>query len=177
MPAIVQWDEITLSGAASPRLDLADAAGARITRVLASALADAGIAPLDAAPAPGPSVALLAERVLPEAASGSALATAADAANWGVGPLADTRAPSLVVVHHVRVRTSAHRLAELGLGLAFSAPSLPSGGEEATYAGLIAPETGRLVWVMAFDGERAATETSAEAIADRIVARLAEDGL
>jgi len=171
LPTLAQVERVKLSGAVE-RLNKSEREAAdALDLALADVLRERGVV-VDASTIANPIRSGLAELVLPTAARSRELPTAADVGHWRLIPTSTDADMSLIVVHHSRATTSGHKMAEVGLSLAFAAPSLPGSGRSVTYGALVDSGSGEVLKVRFVSSGNARTAAGAHRIAGDLLDQL-----
>lgn len=171
-PVAVEAVAVELSGVQIARPDWEQASAIHLEAALLEELAGSGTQVARGAPGDFGAVLVLAEAVLPEASAASTLPTASGPAHWSLGPLPHAGETALVVVHRAFHTTSGHRIAEIGLGLAFANPLMPDRGDSISHMALVNGGSGVVEWVTTVEGGDARTKEGAREIARRLLARI-----
>lgn len=186
LPVRAEMTLTELSGTQTERADWAREAETALSQAVMRVLQDAGYTvypPPENWPSTGmPDTLALVERVLPMAAqhvqeARTPLATSLDISFWSLGPLSPPEAMPdgtlvLSLVHKANLTSAGHQIAQIGLSAAFALPTWPDAGAQTTYAALVEPLTGDLVWIASFHGGDPRSITGAHDIAAQLVSLL-----
>jgi hypothetical protein len=175
LPVQAEAVSIQVSGAAQPRPDWETQIARELTLALGQALSNRGIQVLQpgavTASVPGP----LLKQVLPAASRRPRLPTAQSPGHWSLAPLTLGDETVLLVFQEFAPTSWGHKVAEVGLGLAFATPVLPNRGESVTHFALVDGASGDLLSANRLAGTDPRSQAGAATTAERIAQLVAGD--